>query len=151
AMRVALSGGADSGAHTNLLTGEDSALPFYAATAEERTTAAERWVTAVREADGIILVSPGYHGGISGLVKNALDYLEDLRYENRPYLDGQAVGAVAVAYGWQAAVTTLEQLRTITHALRGWSTPLGGAVNSAEVKLDESGGASDEKTVNTLR
>jgi FMN reductase len=48
-------------------------------------------------------------------------------------------------------VTTLDQLRTIAHALRGWPTPLGGAVNSAEVKFDEAGGASDERTVNTLR
>jgi len=151
AMRIVLSGAADNGAHTSLLTGDDISLPFYDATIDERTAAASRLVEAVRQADGIVVVSPGYHGGISGLVKNALDYLEDLRYETHPYLDGQAVGAVAVAYGWQAAVTTLEQLRTITHALRGWTTPLGGAVNSAEVKFDESGGASDEKTVHTLR
>jgi len=61
------------------------------------------------------------------------------------------LGLAAVAYGWQAAVTTLEQLRTITHALRGWATPLGGAINSAETKFDEGGGASDEKSVRTLR
>ena len=80
-----------------------------------------------------------------------LDYIEDLRPDSRPYLHGRGVGLIAVAYGWQAAVTTLDQLRTITHALRGWPTPLGGAVNSAEVKFDETGGASDEKTVQTLR
>jgi FMN reductase len=55
-----------------------------------------------------------------------------------------------VAHGWQAAVTTLEQLRTITHALRGWATPLGGAINAAETKFDDAGGASDERTVRTL-
>src|ERR1700741_1057046 len=37
---------------------------------------AERLITAVREADGIIIASPGYHGSISGLVKNAIDYFE---------------------------------------------------------------------------
>ena len=46
---------------------------------------------AVSAADGLIIASPGYHGGISGLVKNALDYVEDLRGDARPYLDGRAV------------------------------------------------------------
>ena len=31
---------------------------------------------AVRDADGIILATPGYHGSLSGVVKNALDTLE---------------------------------------------------------------------------
>lgn len=150
-MRVALSGAADAGAHTSLLTGDELELPFYDATVTERLPAAVRLIESVRAADGIVVVSPGYHGGVSGLIKNALDYLEDLRDDARPYLDGRAVGVVAVAYGWQAAVTTLEQIRTSTHALRGWATPLGGAVNSAEVKFDESGGGSEEKVVNTLR
>lgn len=150
-MRLALSGAADSGARTSVLTGEALELPFYDTRVDDRTAAARQLLDEVRRADGIIIVSPGYHGGISGLVKNALDYLEDLRDDTPPYLDGKAVGPVAVAYGWQAAVTTLEQLRTTTHALRGWATPLGGAVNSAEVKFDESGAASDEKTMNTLR
>lgn len=117
----------------------------------ERHERAIRLVEAIRRADGIVVVSPGYHGALSGLVKNALDYVEELRDDTRPYLDGRAVGLAAVAYGWQAAVTTLEQLRTITHALRGWATPLGGSINTAETKFDEAGGASDEKSVRTLR
>src|ERR1700753_2904251 len=83
-------------------------------------------------ADGIVLVSPGYHGSISGLVKNALDYAEDLRDAPRPYFSGRAVGSIAVASGYQAAVTTLGALRTVVHALRGWPTPMGGAINSSE-------------------
>jgi FMN reductase len=43
-------------------------------------------VAEVERADGIVIASPGYHGGISGMVKNALDYLEDLRDAPRPYL-----------------------------------------------------------------
>ncbi|MGH3451141.1 MAG: NADPH-dependent FMN reductase, partial [Haloechinothrix sp.] len=66
-------------------------------------------------------------------------------------LEGRAVGTIAVAFGWQASVTTLNQLRTTVHALRGWPTPLGGAVNSVETKFDESGGSSDDKVEATLR
>lgn len=151
ALRIALEGAEEAGAHTQAITGSELVLPFYDSAIPDRTPEAERLVEAVRRADGLIIVSPGYHGALSGLIKNALDYIEDLRPDVRPYLDGRGVGLVAVAYGWQAAVTTLDQLRTITHALRGWPTPLGGSVNSAEVKFDEAGGASDEKTVNALR
>ncbi|WP_236790796.1 NADPH-dependent FMN reductase [Amycolatopsis sp. GM8] len=151
ALRIALAGAEEAGARTHAITGSELILPFYDSGIPDRTPEAERLVEAVRAADGLIIVSPGYHGALSGLIKNALDYIEDLRPDTRPYLDGRGVGLVAVAYGWQAAVTTLDQLRTIAHALRGWPTPLGGSVNSAEVKFDEAGGASDEKVVSTLR
>jgi FMN reductase len=151
ALRIALQGAEEAGARTRAITGGELVLPFYDSAIDDRTPEALRLVEALREADGVIIVSPGYHGGLSGLIKNALDYLEDLRADPRPYLDGRAIGLVAVAYGWQASVTTLEQLRTVTHALRGWPTPLGGSVNSAEVKFDDVGGASDDKVVNTLR
>jgi FMN reductase len=151
ALRIALTGAAEAGAKTHAITGGDLVLPFYDVAIGERSEPALRLIEAFREADGIVVVSPGYHGALSGLVKNALDYVEDLRDDRRPYLDGRAVGLAAVSTGWQAAVTTLDQLRTIAHALRGWSTPLGGSINSAEVKFDETGGASEEKVVRTLR
>ena len=99
----------------------------------------------------MVLVSPGYHGTVSGLVKNALDYVEDLRDDVRPYLDGRAVGCVAAARGWQASVTTLTSLRGIVHALRGWPTPLGSAINSAHVMFGPDGDCSDDQVVATLR
>jgi FMN reductase len=108
-------------------------------------------VEVLREADGVVLVSPGYHGTVSGLVKNALDYVEDLRTDERPYLDGRAVGCVAAAQGWQAAVTTLTALRQIVHALRGWPTPLGAAVNSRQVVFEPDGTAGDAAVTRTLR
>lgn len=151
ALRIALRGAADAGATTTLITGEDLQLPFYDVAIAERSPAARELVEAIRRADGLIVVSPGYHGGPSGLVKNALDYVEDLHHDERPFLTGRAVGLIAVASGWQAAVTALNQLRTTVHALRGWPTPLGGAVNSLETKFDESGGCSDEKVQATLR
>ncbi|OZM73456.1 FMN reductase [Amycolatopsis antarctica] len=151
ALRIALAGAVDAGAEVAAITGSALKLPFYDAGETERSAEAIALIEAVRSADGIVIVSPGYHGALSGLVKNALDYVEDLRPDERPYLDGRAVGLVSVAYGWQAAVTTLNQLRTIAHALRGWPTPLGGAVNTAEVKFDEVGGASDEKVAGNLR
>jgi FMN reductase len=64
-------------------------------------------------------------------VKNAIDYIEDTAKDARVYLDGIPVGLIATAYGWQATGSTLATLRSIVHALRGWPTPLGAAINSS--------------------
>jgi FMN reductase len=151
ALRIALSGAEEAGAKTTMFTGGQIMLPFYDPSVPERPPDAIRLIEELRSADGVLLVSPGYHGTVSGLVKNALDYVEDLRDDERPYLDGRAVGCVAAAHGWQAAVTTLTALRSIVHALRGWPTPLGAAVNSKQVLFDEDGGCSDTNVVEMLR
>jgi FMN reductase len=88
-------------------------------------------VAAIRDADGLILASPGYHGTISGAVKNAIDYIEELARDERVYLDGLPVGLIVTAYGWQATGSTLVTMRSIVHALRGWPTPLGAAIKTA--------------------
>src|SRR5919206_363651 len=151
ALSVVLDSARLAGAETIAITGADLVLPFYDPAVFDRSVSALRLVDALREADGVVLVSPGYHGTVSGLVKNALDYVEDLRADSRPYLDGRAIGCVAMALGWQAAVTTLTALRSIVHALRGWPTPLGAALNAAEVTFDPHGNLSDPSVERTLR
>jgi FMN reductase len=120
------------GARTTLLTGDDIAFPHYEPGIAEGNPTVARYLEALRSADAIIVGSPGYHGTLSGLVKTALDYVEALSKDRRPYFDGLPVGLLATAGGWQAAVSTLQALRTITHALRGWPTPVGLAINTAE-------------------
>jgi FMN reductase len=76
---------------------------------------------------------------MSGLVKNAIDHLEALRDDPRPYLDGRAVGVIVAASGWQACGTAITSVRSAIHALRGWPTPFAVTVNSAEQRPDPSG------------
>ncbi|MDE3109416.1 MAG: hypothetical protein KGL02_05695, partial [Acidobacteriota bacterium] len=66
------------------------------------------------------------------------------------YLDGRAVGLVVTAAGWQASVTTLEALRSIVHALRGWPTPIGASLNTSEPVFDAYGNCTDAKAANAL-
>jgi FMN reductase len=139
ALKVALRAANALGAETKLLGAEALALPMYAPENPDRTPAAQQFVADVRRADGIILGSPGYHGGISGLVKNAIDYVEDLSKDASPYFQGRAVGLVATGAGWQGAIATLAALRSIVHALRGWPTPLGVPVNTLEPCFDAEG------------
>src|SRR3546814_17451286 len=46
-------------------------------------------------------------------------------------LNGLPVGLVATAFGWQATGGTLLAMRSIVHALRGWPTPFGAAINTS--------------------
>jgi FMN reductase len=132
ALRLVLRRCAERGAETILISGRDLDLPPYSPELTERTPRAVHLVNTLGRADAIVLGSPGYHGGISGLVKNAVDYTEDLRDAALPYFDGRPVGCIATGAGWQGAVATLGALRTIVHALRGWPTPLGVAINTIE-------------------
>ncbi|MFF0967330.1 NADPH-dependent FMN reductase [Streptomyces sp. NPDC003703] len=143
ALRCVLEEARRLGADTRLIAGADLAVPLFDPTARIRPPGVFRLLSEVAEADGVVLASPAYHGSLSGLVKNALDYLEELRDEPRPYLSGRAVGCVAVGQGWQGAMTTLGALRDVVHALRGWPTPLGVAVNTAEGAFDADGALVD--------
>jgi FMN reductase len=127
------------GADTLLLSGPDLDLPAYMPGAEMLAARAQRILGEIRRADGIMLGTPGYHGGISGLVKNALDYTEELKGDRRPYLEGRAVGCVVTAAGAQGAMTTLIALRSVVHALRGWPTPLGVAIVTSNPVFDAVG------------
>ncbi len=127
------------GGRTLAFDGPSLDLPMYPPGSAARAPGARALVEALRCADGVVIASPGYHGTVSGLVKNALDYVQDLAGDSRPYLDGRAVGLVAVAAGWQACVSTLATLRTVAHALRGWPTPIGVTVNSLAPVFDAGG------------
>jgi FMN reductase len=105
----------------------------------ERSPELREFIRAIHSAEGIIIASPGYHGGMAGSVKNALDYMEDLRTEEPPYLSGRAVGCIATAGGWQAAVATIIGMRTLIHSLRGWPTPFGVAINTSGSQDGEPG------------
>lgn len=140
ALRAVLTAAERRGAHTRAFPAAALDFPSYRPGAPLPPAAGE-YLAAVRGADAVVIASPGYHGTLSGLVKNALDYLEELRTDARPYLDGRAVGLIAVALGHQAAVGTLQTLRQVTHALRGWPTPFGLAVNSSQVHIGDDGQA----------
>ena len=146
ALAVALRAVEAGGGETRLLGGEFLAsLPIYNPQPGGPSPEQAILTEAVRLADGVIVASPGYHGSISGVVKNALDTLEGLRDDARPYFTDRAVGCIITAEGWQAAGTTLTTLRSIIHALRGWPTPFGAALNATSGSFDAEGACVDPK------
>ncbi|WEY40888.1 NAD(P)H-dependent oxidoreductase [Paraburkholderia sp. SUR17] len=151
ALDFALRGAESAGARTQRFGGEFlHRLPHYAPENPERTQEQRELIEAVRAADALVIATPGYHGGVSGLVKNALDTLEELRNDERPYLDGRAVGCIVTTYGWQAAGSVLTSLRAIVHALRGWPTPFGAGINTLETRFETPHTCSDPKVVDQL-
>lgn len=150
ALRLALHAAAKRGAITKIIVARELDLPMYDPDRKECIESVEYLIDMVRRADGLIISSPAYHGGPSGLLKNALDYLQALAVDPNPYLHDKAVGCIVAASGWQAGITTLAAIRSIVHALRGWPTPLGVAINSATHPFGPDGNLLDSKVGDQL-
>jgi NAD(P)H-dependent FMN reductase len=87
----------------------------------------------VKGAHGLILGTPEYHGGVSGVLKNALDLMG---FEE---LEGKMIGLVGVSGGALGAVHALSHLRTVGRALHAWVIPEQAAVSEAWKAFDEKG------------
>jgi FMN reductase len=79
---------------------------------------------AVKAADGLILVTPEYHGSVSGVLKNALDLMG---FEE---LSGKVTGAISIL-GGQSNSNALNDLRTITRWVHAWMIPEQVAIGQA--------------------
>jgi FMN reductase len=145
ALRVALAAASELGAETEIIPAQALDLPNYDPERAETVVAANALVAATRRADALLIATPGYHGGMSGLIKNALDYLQALADDPAPYLHDKAVGCIVSAAGWLAGASTLTSLRATIHALRGWPTPLGVAINSMTKPFGPQGDVIDLK------
>ena len=145
ALALALRRAEAAGARTRMFGGEFlERLPHFNPGPAGPSLGQAELAQAVREADGIILATPGYHGSLSGVVKNALDTLELTRNDQRPYFDGKPVGIIITADGAQAGGTTLMAVRSIIHAMRGWPTPFGAALNAKDL-FDDAGECREAK------
>ncbi|MFN2099681.1 NADPH-dependent FMN reductase [Altererythrobacter sp. MF3-039] len=143
ALRIACDSAAGDGDTCHMFDGAYlTGLPFYRGPGWSEDSASEM-VEAIRNCDGLIIASPGYHGTISGVLKNALDYIEELASDDRVYLHDLPVGLVVTAHGYQAATSAMITLRTIVHALRGWPTPFGAALKVDADSFDEAGACID--------
>jgi FMN reductase len=151
AVRETLRAAARLGATTRLFDGAFvSSLPLYVPGKSARTEAESELVEAIRQCHGVIVGTPGYHGSLSGPIKNVLDLLEDTARDEQPYLDGRAFGCIVTAAGWQGCGTALVTLRMIAHALRAWPTPFGATLNASTPLFDADGTLVDKTVAHQL-
>jgi NAD(P)H-dependent FMN reductase len=116
ALTVVLAGAQAAGASVEWL--DLDGLPFCdGRPAEAYGARVDAHRTAVRTADALLIGSPEYHGGMSGMLKNALDLLDadDVR--------GKVVALVATARGDAGAMNTLNHLRQVARWVDAWVLP----------------------------
>ena len=98
----------------------------------------ERLRHAVKQADGLILSTPEYHGSVSGVLKNALDLMD---FEQ---LDSKVTGLISVL-GGQANSNALNDLRVIMRWVHAWVIPEQIAIGQAWKAFSPDGKLLDEK------
>ena len=74
------------------------------------------------QSDGQIWLTPLYHGGMTGMMKNCLDWLELTARLEKPYLTDKVIGLVAWADGGQA-MQGINAMDAVAKALRAWVVP----------------------------
>lgn len=149
ALRAAMESAASAGAETRVFGPDDLDFPMFRPDSPRNATAkVVEFVSAMRGCDGLVIATPAYHGGVSGMIKNALDHMELL--QDTGYLDGRAVGCITCGYGDQAPVQALNSLRTYIHHLRGWPTPLGVTIAAYPSAADTDGRLIDDRLVGRI-
>ena len=98
----------------------------------------EKLRNTVKAADGLILATPEYHGGVSGVIKNALDLMS---FE---HLSDKVTGLISVL-GGQSNSNALNDLRIIIRWVHGWVIPEQIAVGQAWKAFNEEGKVLDSK------
>jgi NAD(P)H-dependent FMN reductase len=138
ALAVALRGAAQAGAHTHLLDLRDYELVFAGREGQPAAPGVARLQHDVKQADGIILATPEYHGSFSGVLKNALDLMGFEEFE------GKMLGLVGVSGGPLGAAHALNSLRVVGRALHAWVVPEQAGVPEAWKHFDEAGRMKDK-------
>ncbi len=136
ALEEAAKGAAEAGGVPVWGDGWVTRLPMCG-TAPAGDPSVAEFTAAAARASGFLWGSPEYHGTVSGLLKNALDYLT---FE---HTEGKWVGLVATAGGHQGAGATLITLRTVARSLHLWTPPDQVSVAQAERALSSEGAFTD--------
>ena len=146
ALTIALEGAQEVGAQTRLIDLRDYRLVFCGDDDEGADLEGVlRLRHEVARAQGIILGTPEYHGGFSGVLKNALDLMspEEIR--------GKVLGLVGVLGGTLGATNALSGLRTVGRALHAWVTPEQAAIPEAYKAFSEVGHLHDPELERRLK
>jgi len=121
------------GAEVDFCSPADAGLPVNDGNVAWDLPEVLAWQGRIATIDAHIWVSPEYHSGMTGGMKNLFDYL------NKEPMKGDVVGLFALAGGAMAALNTLNNMSVVARSLGAWVAPDYCALNSNEVKegLDE--------------
>src|SRR6478672_4383034 len=83
ALRISLLAAEACGVDVAMITDAGLELPMYAPHLPSRFDTTRGLVDLFRRCDVLIVSSPSYRGRVSGLIKNSLDYTEELSKDAR--------------------------------------------------------------------
>lgn len=139
ALQVAAERAKQHGASVEILDVREMDLPFCDGTGDyPGYPDVERLREVVKQADGLILATPEYHGSVSGVLKNVLDLMS---FE---HLSGKVTGVISVL-GGQSNSNALNDLRVIMRWVHAWVIPEQVAIGQAWQAFNEQGQLRDEK------
>ncbi|QBQ40778.1 NAD(P)H-dependent oxidoreductase [Sphingobacterium psychroaquaticum] len=114
----------------------DSGIPLFDTTLNKVPNAVERMNILFREADIHIWLSPLYHGSMTGVMKNCLDWMECSAKLPNPYLTGKMVGLVCWADGVQA-MQGINAMDAVAKSLRAWTLPFSVPIQRNELFAED--------------
>lgn len=146
-VQLALQGASELGAATQLIDLRDYTLPFCDGSKDESHYPPDvaRLRQDVRAATGLIIGTPEYHGGYSGVLKNALDLMGFSEFE------GKTIGLVGVSGGRMGAAHALSGLRTAGRSLRAWVLPTEVSIPQVAQQFDANGALKDAALAGRVR
>ncbi|MBL6734069.1 MAG: NAD(P)H-dependent oxidoreductase [Candidatus Poseidonia sp.] len=100
--------------------------------------------TLLTECDAFFLASPEYHGTMSGVMKNTLDWMYD------KHVGGKVFGLMSTLGGVTNA-NTLNHMRIALRWLHGWPVPEQLAIGHVKEAFTEDGQLLDESLQERLR
>ena len=123
ALSVALDFAKKQGAEIRLLDLKQTKLPLYDPTANHSISEVKKVQDDVNWSDALILSTPDYHGSMSGVMKNFLDYFW-------AEFAGKTFGYICASH--EKGLTAMDQMRTAVRQCYGWSIPYGVSVNDSD-------------------
>ncbi len=145
AVDIALEGAQELGAETEHIDLEDYDLKFSDLGAPITPDNVLRLRQKLQSAQGMILGTPEYHGGLSGVLKHTLDLTGFKEFE------GKMLGLVGVAGGRMGATNSLDSLRTIGRSLHAWVVPEQVGLAEAWRLLNSAGELKDPEVAERLK
>ncbi|MBW3517889.1 NADPH-dependent FMN reductase [Flavobacterium sp. NKUCC04_CG] len=113
----------------------DYQIPIYHPRDKTIPESVQKFADTFVDSDIQIWLSPLYHGGMAGVMKNALDWLEITATNKPAYLTNKVIGLACWSAGNQA-MQGIQAMDNVVKALRGWSLPYQIPISNMDLYQD---------------
>jgi len=124
------------GAEVHIWDLVEKPLPLVGAEGSWQDANVKEFQALATECDGYILTSPEYHGTMSGVMKNTLDWVY------KDHVGGKAFGLMSTLGGISNS-NTLNHMRIAVRWIHGWCVPEQVAVGKVKEAFDEDNNLTD--------